>query len=182
MHIKIPNIFTFISRFKKEEILNFDKKIGIIFRNYKNRYNKDEIIKLKQFCNLNNRKIYLANDIKLAINLNLSGAYVPSFNKELAIRRYSFKKNFTLLGSAHNIFEIKTKENQGIEVLFLSPLFITKNYKHELGIFKFNTLSKFYKKKIIALGGINERNIRSLKNTNAYGFSGITYFKNKFKK
>ena len=179
MHIKIPNTFTFISRFKKEEILNLNKNIGIIFRNYKNKYNINDIIKLKQFCKLNNRKIYLAKDIKLAIKLNLNGAYIPSFNKKLAIKRYSIKKNFILLGSAHNIFEIKIKEKQGIEVLFLSPLFQTKNYKQGLGIFKFNTLTKFYQKKIIALGGINKKNIRKLKNTNANGFSGISYFKDK---
>tara|TARA_B100001057_G_scaffold451815_1_gene495227 strand:+ start:51 stop:599 length:549 start_codon:yes stop_codon:yes gene_type:complete len=182
MHIKIPNTFTFISRFKKEEISNFDKNIGIIFRNYKNKYNKNEIIKIKQFCKSNNRKIYLANDLKLAINLNFNGAYIPSFNKMLGIQRFSLKKNFILLGSAHNIFEIKTKEKQGVEVLFLSPLFQTKSYKQGLGIFKFNILTKFYRKKIIALGGINKKNINRLKNTNAHGFSGISYFENKFKK
>ena len=180
MHTKIPNTFTFISQFKKEEILSFNKNIGIIFRNYKNKNTKSDIIKLKQFCKLNNRKLYLANDIKLAVNLNLNGAYIPSFDKNLGIKRYSQKKDFILLGSAHNIFEIRTKEKQGIEVLFLSPLFQTKNYKQGLGIFKFNILTKFFKKKIIALGGINEKNIRKLKNANAYGFSGISYFKNKF--
>ena len=30
MHKKIPNIFTFISNFKKEEIEKLDKNIGII--------------------------------------------------------------------------------------------------------------------------------------------------------
>ena len=87
--MKIPNTFTFISRFKKEEISNLDKNIGIIFRNYENKYNKNEIIKIKQFCKLNNRKIYLANDLKLAINLNFNGAYIPSFNKKLGIKRFS---------------------------------------------------------------------------------------------
>ena len=34
MHIKIPNIFTFISDFKKEQILTLHKNVGIILRNY----------------------------------------------------------------------------------------------------------------------------------------------------
>lgn len=34
------------------------------------------------------------------------------------------------------------------------------------------------KKKIVALGGINKKNINNLKNTYAYGFSGISYFLN----
>ena len=32
MHKIIPNIFTFISSFNKEEILKLNKNIGIIFR------------------------------------------------------------------------------------------------------------------------------------------------------
>ena len=81
-----------------------------------------------------------------------------------------------LLGSAHNIYEIKIKEKQGIEVIFLSPLFITKNYKQALKVIKFNILAKKTNRKIIALGGISKKNINYLKITYAYGFSGISYF------
>ena len=86
------------------------------------------------------------------------------------------------MGSAHNIFEIREKEKQGVEVLFLSPLFKTKKYKNGLEIVKFNFLSRLSKKKIMALGGINEKNINKLKIANAHGFSGISYFFNKFQK
>tara|TARA_B100000579_G_scaffold411792_1_gene402899 strand:- start:2561 stop:3103 length:543 start_codon:yes stop_codon:yes gene_type:complete len=180
MHKKVPNIFTFISDFKKEKILNLNKNIGIIFRNYREENNKYKILKIKQFCKSNNRRFYLANNIRLAMNLNLDGAYIPSFIKNLGIKNYNLKKNFLIMGSAHNIYEIKQKEKQGIEILFLSPLFKTKNYKNELGIIKFNFLSHLSKKKIIALGGINKKNIKKLKLTNIYGFSGISYFLNNF--
>ena len=43
MHNKLPNIFTFISEFKKENISKLDKNIGIIFRNY------DRSIKKKSY-------------------------------------------------------------------------------------------------------------------------------------
>ena len=46
---------------------------------------------------------------------------------------------------------------------------------------KFNNLSKFTKKPLIALGGINESNIKQLKLINGEGFAGITYFKKYFK-
>ena len=48
MHKKIPSIFTFISEFKKEQILKFNENIGIIFRNYEDKFNKNQIIELKQ--------------------------------------------------------------------------------------------------------------------------------------
>ena len=42
-------------------------------------------------------------------------------------------------------------------------------------------LSKFTKKPLIALGGINKNNIKKLKLINGEGFAGITYFKKYFK-
>ena len=177
MHKKIPSIFTFISSFEKEEILNLDKNIGIIFRNYREKVDKKNILQFREFCKINRRKFYLANDAKLAFNLNLDGVYIPAFNNTFYANKYNFKKNFLILGSAHNVTEIKVKEKQGVQIIFLSPLFKTKNYKNGLGIIKFNMISKISKKKIIALGGINQKNIKKLKITNAYGFSGISYFK-----
>ena len=176
MHKIIPNIFTFISEFNKEQILKLDQNIGIIFRNYNETEKKEEIKKKKKFCKINKRQFYLANNLRLAINLDLDGAYIPSFNNNLNILKYTRKKNFLLLGSAHNIYEIKTKEKQGIEIIFLSPLFKTKNYKQALKVIKFNILAKMTKRKIIALGGINKKNLKNLKITYAYGFSGISCF------
>ena len=112
------------------------------------------------------------------MNLGLDGVYIPSFNKNFRIQKYNLRKNFLILGSAHNIIEIKEKEKQGVDVIFLSPLFKTKHYKRGLGVVKFNLITRISNKKIIALGGININNINNLKITNTCGFSGISYFKN----
>ena len=177
MHKKIPYIFTFISDYKKEEILKFNKNIGIIFRNYEKSYDKDVILKTKELCKKKHQKLYLANHAKLAINLDLDGVYIPAFNKNFQSNKYKFKKKFLILGSAHNVSVIKKKEKQGAEVIFISPLFKTKNYKRCLEIIRFNSLSILTDKKIVALGGINKKNLKRLKMTNAYGFSGISYFR-----
>ena len=175
MHKKIPSIFTFISDFKKEEILKVAKNVGIIFRNYKENHNKDKIIPLRQFCKSNNKKIYLANNFKLAIKLNLDGVYIPSFNKSLMFKNLNLKKNFIILGSAHNIREIKIKEKQGVDVIFLSPLFKDKGNK-QLNIYKYLNLKNFTAMKDISLGGISSKNIKKLKLINPYGFAGISFF------
>ncbi len=158
--------------------MNLDKNIGIIFRNYTNDVYKNKILKIKKFCKSNDRKFYLANNIKMAVNLNLDGVYIPAFNKNLCTRKYNFRKNFLILGSAHNILEIREKEKQGVKILFLSPLFKTKTYKRSLGLIRFNILSRLSKVKVIALGGITKKNFNKLKITNAQGFSGISYFLN----
>ena len=81
------------------------------------------------------------------------------------------------MGSAHNIKEIRTKEKQGVDAIFLSSLFSKK--KNYLGLNKFLNLSKLTKKKIIALGGVNKSNIKKLKMLDVYGFAAITYFDKK---
>ena len=105
-------------------------------------------------------KFYLSNDIKLAIKLDLDGAYIPSFNKSLKHLAYSCKKKFGIIGSAHNLKEIRTKEIQNVEKIFLSSLF--KKNKNFLGINKFKLLSKLTKRKIVVLGGISKENIKKL--------------------
>ena len=119
----------------------------------------------------------ISNNIKLAIKLNLDGAYIPSFNKETKHLSFSYKKNFILLGSAHNINEIKTKELQGINTIFVSSLF--KQNKNYLGINKFKLLLSFSSKPVVALGGLSEDNLKKLSLTNCLGFAGISFFEQK---
>ena len=119
-------------------------------------------------------KIILSNNFKLAIRLNLDGVYIPSFNKNFNHLNYSLKKKFEILGSAHNIKEIKIKEIQNVERIFISSLF--KKNKNYLGINKFNLLSKLTKKKIVVLGGIKKDNLKKLKLLNKSEFAGISYF------
>ena len=82
------------------------------------------------------------------------------------------------MGSAHNLKEIKIKEKQGAQIIFLSPLFKTNKKNKFLGSIKFNMLSKMTDKKLIALGGINQANIQKLFLLNAYGFASISFLKN----
>lgn len=111
------------------------------------------------------------------MRLKLDGAYIPSFNKELNFNSYNLNKKFKLLGSAHNLKEIRIKEMQKIEYIFLSPLFPSIKNKNYLGIYKFFNLKKKTKKKVVCLGGITKSNIKTLKNLNLYGMASISYFK-----
>ena len=136
--------------------------------------NKLLILKLKKFCKKGGKKFYLSNDIKLAIKLDLDGVYLPSFNKNLNHLSYSLKKKFQIVGSAHNLKEIKNKENQKVKRIFLSSLF--KKNKNFLGINRFKLLSNLTKQKVVVLGGISKSNIKQLKLLNFSGYAGISYF------
>ena len=114
----------------------------------------------------------------LAINLNLDGVYLPSFNQKLNMINMNKQKKFLIIGSAHSIKEVKIKEKQGVEMIFLGPLFKTSKSNKFLDVIKFNLITLNTEKKIIALGGINVQNIDKLNMINSWGFAGISYFKN----
>lgn len=177
MNYKFSKIYHFIKEFKEKDIINLDPKIDIIYRNYKSKINLEQIKKIKIFCKRNNRKFFLANNINLAYQLNLDGAYIPSFNRSLRHNNFPKKKKFLILGSAHNEIEINIKNKQKCDLLFISPIFQIKKNSQNLKLFNFQKLTKFSNKRTIALGGINETNINQLKLIKVFGFASISYIK-----
>ena len=173
------NIYYFIDNFDKDEINSLNKNINLIFRNYDQKKIEQTIKKLSYFCKFHKKKLFIANNLKLALKYNLDGIYIPSFNKNLNFKNLSLKNTFEMIGSAHNIAEIKIKEKQGCNKIFLAPIFYNKKNKSFLEITKFSHLSQTTKIDIIALGGINKKNLRRLRITKALGFAGISYFKKK---
>ena len=175
MHYYKSNKYYFINKFDTNNIDKQDKNTIIIYRNYsEKKIDKLLILKIKNYCKKKKIKFYLSNNIKLAINLSLDGAYIPSFNKDFNHLSFSYKKNFKIIGSAHNLKEIRNKEIQKVEKIFLSSLF--KKNKNYLGVNKFKLLSKLTMKKVVILGGISKKNINKLNLLDNLEFAGISYF------
>tara|TARA_B100000674_G_scaffold483253_1_gene486768 strand:- start:473 stop:1003 length:531 start_codon:yes stop_codon:yes gene_type:complete len=175
MHINIMRKYYFISKFDTNKIDKQDKQTIIIYRNYNlKKLDESFILKISNYCKRKSIKFYLSNNIKLAIKLNLDGVYLPAFNNSLKHLAYSFKKNFKIIGSAHNFKEIKIKESQKVEKIFLSSLF--KKNNNFLGINRFKIIAKFTNKNVVALGGISKKNLRKLALLEQSEFAGISYF------
>jgi len=167
--------YYFINKFDTNIIDKLDKQTIVIYRNYSlQEQNQNLIFSISQYCKKKKITFYLSNNIELAIKLNLDGVYLPSFNKSLKHLAYSFKKNFKIIGSAHNFKQIKIKESQNVEDIFISSLF--KKNKNYLGVNKFKSLIKLTQKNVIALGGISKNNIKVLNNLQISGFAGISFF------
>ena len=175
MHNNLPKQYYFIEKFDKKILENQSTKTAIIYRNYSKKINKIEILKLREFCNKKKLRLFISNNFKLALNLNLDGAYIPSFNKSFYHLNYRLKKDFIIIGSAHNLREIRIKELQRVDAIFLSSIF--KKNNNYLGLFKFLNLNSLSKKNVIALGGISQKNKKILNMINLWGFAGISYFK-----
>ena len=127
-------------------------------------------------CKKKNINFFLSNNVKLAIKLDLDGAYIPAFNKSFSHNSYNLKKNFKLIGSAHNLNEIKIKEKQNVSSIFLSSIFKNNKNMKFLGIYKFLNLMKLTKKEIVCLGGINEKNIKKIKLIKVNNIASISMF------
>ena len=174
MHNKILNKYYFINKFDQSHIDKQDKKTILIYRNYTQNLDEKLIIRIKNYCKKRGNKFFLSNNIKLSIKLDLDGCYIPSFNNNKRHLSYSFKKKFIVVGSSHNIYEMRTKELQKVESIFLSSLF--KKNKNYLGINRFKLISLLTKKTVISLGGISKTNLKKLSLIDCVGFAGISFF------
>ena len=177
MQKKLPNVFLFIDEFNLKNLSLLDKNIDIIYRNYKKKTDKSTLISIKKFCKRSKRKFYIANDIKKAIQLNIDGVYIPSFNKKINYSSFNTKKKFEIIGSAHNKKEIFIKKAQKCRLIFLSSLFKSEKSKKFLDVIKYNLTILCEKKQFVALGGINETNIKKVYLTKSVGFAGIRWIK-----
>ena len=144
--------YYFINKFETNNIDGLDKQTTVIYRNYNAKASDEEVIlKIKKYCKKKGIKFYLSNNIQLAIKLNLDGAYLPSFNKSTKHLAFSYKRNFDIVGSAHNLKEIKTKEKQKVNKIFLSSLLVGHRGIFDLNISKIKTLTFLSKVKIKSL-------------------------------
>ena len=176
MH-KNLEIYYFIDKINLKELLAIKKKINIIFRDYNRQIDENEILKIKHICKKKGFGLYLANNIKLAIKLNLNGVYIPAFNKNLNFKNINCTKKFKIIGSAHNFKEVQIKEKQKCEKIFISPIFKTEKSKKYLDTIKFNLIANKTKKKVIGLGGINSKNLKRINLTKSCGFASISWIK-----
>ena len=173
-----PKVYCYVNSYNLSDLSKLGRNINIIYRNYENIDCVNDLLKLKFFCKKNRNNLYLANNVKLSIKLSLNGVYIPSFRNKLNFSgSFSLPKNFKIIGSAHNLKEIRIKEKQGCKEIFLSPIFKVAKSRKFLGVVKFSLLASGSKNNFIALGGINEKNYKILKLTKIKGFASLSWAK-----
>ena len=178
MQKKISQLYYFIDEYNYAELSKLSKNINIIYRNYKKKIDISTLISIRNYCKKNKIKLFISNNIKLAINYRLDGVYIPAFNKQINFVKNLFPKNFKIIGSAHNNIEITIKQKQGCNIIFVSPVFKVNKNNYFLNVIRFNLLTLNKKIKFVALGGISEKNKNKLNLLKICGFAGISYFQN----
>ena len=174
----IPKIYHYVNCFNLSDLSKLSNNINIIYRNYEKPNDIKTINKIKNFCKKNKKKLFISNNIKLALNLKLDGVYIPSFNKRINYGYTHTKpKDFKIIGSAHNLKEVRLKKRQGCSEIFLSPIFKNTKSKRFLGCIRFSLIKLNSKSDLIALGGINQENFKKLKLLKLKGFASISWAK-----
>ena len=163
------NYFLIIESIKDFDLRNIKiyNKFNIIYRNNNKSEEIESVKSFRKNCKLKKVKFYVANNIKLAVSTRADGLYISAFNKDLKYLNLK-KNNFTIIGSAHNIHEVRIKIQQGCNYILLSKLFKVDYDQNApyLGLIKFNNYCRKISKKLVALGGINNSTLNYLKNVN----------------
>tara|TARA_B100001175_G_C19498484_1_gene636706 strand:+ start:1788 stop:2363 length:576 start_codon:yes stop_codon:yes gene_type:complete len=164
-------LYFFLNRIDE---INLDqvKKIGaiLILRKPSEISNKN-LRKFAVDCKRQKIKFYIANSLKLLFLLKTNNLYISAWNKKNYKHLMCLNSKLKIIGSAHNVREIREKINQGCSQVFISRIFKT-NYEFKksfLGKVKFNLLTRNFKTKYVALGGINSKNFNQIKDLNIIG-------------
>jgi thiamine-phosphate pyrophosphorylase len=166
---------TYINEEISKNVVKF-KNIAII---YNNKYieNENNFLKIKNFCRKTNIKFFIIDDLKLAIKYKLDGIILSNKNKSNYHKFFNHQKNFRILGKVQNQKDLYFKIKQNCNYIILSPIFENAKYKKNniLNIIKFNLISNNWGQKLIALGGVNQKNFNKIKMTKASGVGFIRF-------
>ena len=161
-----------------KNIKNFNKLCIIYKSNSINDINHTNINTIKSFCRKNKIPFFISDNFKLAKKYGADGIFLYSYYKKIG-NIILKKKNFKIIGSAHNQSEYSLKKKQLCEMIMLSPLFYNKKYSQNmiLNVCRFNLISMNWKKKICALGGISLNNLKKLNMTKSSAAAFISLMK-----
>jgi thiamine-phosphate pyrophosphorylase len=171
-----------INNLIKNNLAKFNNISIIIDVNENNGKNLENQLSIIKFAKKNKIPFLIKNDFKKCIKYKANGIFITSDNKKIT-KPILLKKNFCIIGSAHNQVEYIQKSRQKCQLLMLSPIFFNEKYSKNkiLNILKFNNKSMTWNIDLCALGGIDVRTLKKIKLTQcvAIAFKKIIYSSNK---
>jgi thiamine monophosphate synthase len=167
-----------INNLIKDNLVKFSNISIIIDINENTSKNFENQLSIIKFAKKNRIPFLIKNDFQKCAKYKADGIFISSHNKKIT-KPILFKKNFYIVGSAHNQFEYAQKLKQKCHLLMLSPLFFNEKYSKNkiLDVSKFNSKTIHWNIDLCALGGINAKTLKKVKLTRcvAIGFKKFIY-------
>jgi thiamine monophosphate synthase len=149
------------------------KIIGVVVRtkNKKALYKKTKLI--SKICRMKRFKLLVSSNPQIAMAVGAYGVHLPRKIKNIRLfKRLSYSCSF------HGFSDTRRAKNLKVNSVFISPLFKTtsSNKKKPLGLMRLLFLSRSLKYEIGVLGGVNNKNICSLRNKQIKHIGGVSLF------
>lgn len=144
------------------------KNISYVYTGEENKHT--DVYTIRDFCKKNHINFIISNNVNLAIKTRANGIHIPANVRHNSIKYKRFKE---IIGTTHDQLDYFFKEKQDCQKIFLSPLFHNPKYSNNqiMGTIKFNLISLNWRLKKLALGGINNKNVKKLNSINGiFGF------------
>ena len=136
----------------------------------------EEALKLKSLCK--GKAIFLINDrLDIALAVNADGVHLGNDDLPYSIARKLLGKNKIIGLTVHNLKEAKLAQRSGADYIGISPIFATRTKSDAgkpAGIELIKEIKKHVTLPIIAIGGIDLSNAKSVIEAGAEGLCAIS--------
>ncbi len=121
-------------------------------------------------------KILINDRPDIALAAQADGVHLTSHSLAVEIVRRNFPDDFIIGVSTHTIEETEKAKNQGADFATFSPIFDSPDKGNPQGVEKLREVCEKLKPfPIVALGGIDETNYKSVLKNGASGFAAIRF-------
>jgi len=155
-----------INNLIKDNLVKFSSINIIIDIDENTSKNLEKQLTIIKFAKKNRIPFLIKNDFQKCVKYKANGIFISSDNKKIT-KPILLKKNFHIVGGAHNQLEYAQKLNQKCHLLMVSPLFFNEKYSKNkiLNILKFNNKTIHWKINLCALSGINSKTLKKVRLT-----------------
>ena len=177
IRLNAPSLWYFTDKDKTKDIINTLSGLptysGIVLRNYCSKERKTIIKNVLRIAKRKNFMVLMGSHPRVHGNIN--GLHLPKW--EYKCRRNTKKQIVSV--SAHSLKDKRKIINTKADIIFLSSVFHTNSHpkRKHLGIIRFGLLARSLARPVIALGGINNKNIKKLKHFPISGVAAIEALK-----
>jgi len=122
-------------------------------------------------------KIFINDRIDLAIILNAEGIHLGQNSIPLSRARKLAGNHFIIGVSTHSLEEAKEAEREGADFITFGPIFETESkrkYGPPLGIDRLREVVRNIHIPVLAIGGINHKNVEQVLQAGAHGIAVIS--------